>query len=70
MIGTVACRASSATVAVVLQKFSGSEATSSAPLYGQLMAAALISGIPVVALYLVFQRYLISGLSAGSLSGT
>lgn len=70
VFASVFTNASSATVAVVLQQFAGSQATSSAPLYGQLMAAALISGIPVVALYLAFQRYLISGLSAGSLAGT
>ena len=34
------------------------------------MAAALVSAIPVVALYLAFQRYLVHGLSAGALSGT
>jgi ABC-type maltose transport system permease subunit len=34
------------------------------------MAAALVSAIPVVALYLAFQRYLVHGLAAGALSGT
>jgi ABC-type glycerol-3-phosphate transport system permease component len=40
------------------------------PLYGDLMAAALVSAIPVVILYLGFQRYLVHGLAAGALSGT
>ena len=35
------------------------------PVYGQLMAAALVCAVPVVALYLAFQRYLVGGLTAG-----
>jgi multiple sugar transport system permease protein len=33
--------------------------------YGQLMAASLLCAAPVVLLYLVFQRYLVDGLTAG-----
>jgi multiple sugar transport system permease protein len=29
------------------------------------MAAALVCAVPVVALYLAFQRYLVGGLTAG-----
>src|SRR5256885_1041154 len=39
------------------------------PLYGQLMGAAVVSAIPVVILYMVFQRYLIGGLTAGGVKG-
>jgi ABC-type glycerol-3-phosphate transport system permease component len=57
------------TVAVQLQAFSSSQEGGALPLYGQLMSAALISGLPVVILYMVFQKYLIGGLTAGSVKG-
>jgi len=59
------------TVAITLQQFGldQSETFGAQPLYGDLMAAALVSSIPVVVLYLAFQRYLTAGLAAGALSG-
>jgi trehalose/maltose transport system permease protein len=53
------------TAAVALQVFGATQEGGAIPVYGQLMAAALICALPVVVLYLVFQRYLISGLTAG-----
>lgn len=70
VFASVLTNGTSSTIAVVLQQFAGSQDTGATPLYGQLMAAALVSALPVVVLYLVFQRYLVSGLGAGSLSGT
>jgi ABC-type glycerol-3-phosphate transport system permease component len=60
------------TVAIALQRFgqAQSESFGAQPLYGDLMAAALVSAVPVVVLYLAFQRYLVHGLAAGALSGT
>jgi multiple sugar transport system permease protein len=60
------------TIAVVLEQFglAQSEGFGAQPLYGDLMAAALVSALPVVVLYLSFQRYLVHGLAAGALSGT
>ena len=60
------------TVAITLQEFglAQSETFGAQPLYGDLMAAALVSSVPVVVLYLAFQRYLVHGLAAGALSGT
>ena len=60
------------TVAITLQQFGEAqgESVGAQPLYGDLMAAALVSAIPVVVLYLGFQRYLVHGLAAGALSGT
>jgi multiple sugar transport system permease protein len=60
------------TVAITLQQFglAQSESTGAQPLYGDLMAAALVSALPVVILYLAFQRYLVSGVAAGALNGT
>jgi ABC-type glycerol-3-phosphate transport system permease component len=57
------------TLAVQLQAFSSSQEGGALPLYGQLMGAAVVSAIPVVILYMVFQRYLIGGLTAGGVKG-
>ncbi|GHO78853.1 ABC transporter permease [Ktedonobacter sp. SOSP1-85] len=57
------------TVGVQLQAFSAAQEGGALPLYGQLMSAALMSGLPVVILYLIFQKYLIGGLTAGSVKG-
>lgn len=57
------------TVAVQLQVFSASQEGGALPLYGQLMSAALVSSLPVVILYMVFQKYLIGGLTAGGVKG-
>jgi trehalose/maltose transport system permease protein len=53
------------TAAVSLQVFGATQEGGAIPVYGQLMAAALICALPVVVLYLAFQRYLVSGLTAG-----
>lgn len=57
------------TVGVQLQVFSAAQEGGALPLYGQLMSAALVSGLPVVILYMIFQKYLIGGLAAGSVKG-
>ena len=56
----------SRTAAVVLQVFGSTLEGGALPAYGQLMAASLILALPVVVLYLVFQRWLVGGLAAGS----
>ncbi|MFG1886074.1 carbohydrate ABC transporter permease [Micromonospora sp. NPDC049102] len=53
------------TAAVVLQVFGASQEGGAIPPYGQMMAAALVCATPVVTLYLAFQRYIVSGLTAG-----
>jgi multiple sugar transport system permease protein len=59
------------TVAITLQQFglAQGESAGAQPLYGDLMAAALVSAAPVVLLYLIFQRYLVSGVAAGAITG-
>ncbi|HEX7737602.1 MAG TPA: carbohydrate ABC transporter permease [Ktedonobacteraceae bacterium] len=57
------------TVSVQLQVFSSAQEGGALPLYGQLMSAALVSSLPVVVLYMVFQKYLIGGLTAGGVKG-
>jgi multiple sugar transport system permease protein len=53
------------TAAVALQVFGVTQEGGAIPLYGQMMAASLICAVPVVVLYLVFQRYLVGGLTSG-----
>ena len=53
------------TAAVALQVFGASKEGGALPVYWQMMAAALVCAAPVVVLYLVFQRYLVGGLTAG-----
>ena len=43
--------------------------TNHGPQWGPLMAGATITGLPVVAFFLVLQRYLVGGLTAGSVKG-
>jgi multiple sugar transport system permease protein len=57
------------TLAVELQTFSAAHQGGSLPLYGQMMGASVVSALPVVILYMVFQRYLIGGLTAGGVKG-
>ena len=57
------------TLAVQLQAFSSAQEGGALPLYGQLMGAAVVSALPVVILYMVFQRYLVGGLTAGGVKG-
>lgn len=57
------------TLSIVMQSFADTQGNATAPLYGNLMAAAVVSALPVVALYLTFQRYLVRGLSAGAMTG-
>jgi trehalose/maltose transport system permease protein len=54
------------TVAVALEVFGATQEGGAIPVYGQMMAASIICAVPVVVLYLVFQRYLVGGLTAGS----
>jgi multiple sugar transport system permease protein len=53
------------TAAVALQVFGATQEGGAIPVYGQLMAAALVCAVPVVVLYLIFQRYLVGGLTTG-----
>jgi len=52
-----------------MQRFASTADVDSLPIYGELMAAAVVSSVPVVVIYLFFQRYLVHGLAAGSATG-
>jgi len=53
------------TAGVALQAFTSSEEGGALPVYAQMMAASLVCAVPVVVLYMIFQRYLVGGLTAG-----
>ncbi len=65
LFASVMTNSDSRTAAVALQVFGATQEGGAIPVYGQMMAAALVCALPVVVLYLIFQRYLISGLTAG-----
>lgn len=58
------------TVAVGLQEYVISAGSSGgAVLWNELMAAALVSAVPAVVFFLVAQRYIVRGLTAGAVRG-
>lgn len=66
LFASVMTNSDTETVSIALNIFSASQAGGSLPLYGQLMAASLICAAPVVILYLCLQRWLVGGLTTGS----
>lgn len=67
LFASVLTRGPTQTLAVMLQAFSSSQAGLSLPLYGDLMAAAVLSAVPVVVVYMLVQRYLVSGALLGGI---
>jgi ABC-type glycerol-3-phosphate transport system permease component len=65
LFASVLTRPETHTAAVALQIFGSAQEGGALPVYSQMMAAALICAAPVVILYLLFQRYLVGGLTAG-----
>src|SRR4051812_47829873 len=65
LFASVLTRPETHTAAVALQVFGSSQEGGALPVYSQMMAAALVCAAPVVLLYIVFQRYLVGGLTAG-----
>jgi ABC-type glycerol-3-phosphate transport system permease component len=66
LFASVMTRPETHTAAVALQVFGASMEGGAIPVYSQMMAASLVCAAPVVILYFVFQRYLVGGLTAGS----
>jgi multiple sugar transport system permease protein len=66
MFASVMTTPDTRTVAVALQVFGSAQEGGGIPLYGQMMASSLICAVPVVLLFLIFQRQLVSGLTSGS----
>ncbi len=69
LFASVLTHPESRTAAVMLQVFGQAAEGGALPLYGQLMGASVICSLPVVGLYLFFQRYLVSGLTSGGVKG-
>jgi multiple sugar transport system permease protein len=67
LFASVLTKPSTQTTAVVLQVFGAAQDGGTLPLYGQLMASAIVCAAPVVLLYLLCQRFLIGGMTAGGL---
>jgi multiple sugar transport system permease protein len=65
LFASVLTRPETHTAAVALQIFGSAQEGGALPVYSQMMAAALICAAPVVIIYLLFQRYLVGGLTAG-----
>jgi multiple sugar transport system permease protein len=65
LFASVLTRPETQTAAVALQVFGTSQEGGALPVYSQVMAAALVTAAPVVLLYMLFQRYLVGGLTAG-----
>ena len=65
LFASVLTRPETHTAAVALQIFGTTQEGGALPIYSQVMAAALVCAAPVVLLYMVFQRYLVGGLTAG-----
>jgi trehalose/maltose transport system permease protein len=66
LFASVLTRSGNQTLAIAMNQFANTSAGSGIPLYGQLMAAGVVSSLPVVLLYLLFQRRMVQGLSAGA----
>ena len=65
LFASVLTRPDTKTAAVALQTFGATQEGGALPVYSQVMAAALVCAAPVVLLYIIFQRYLVGGLTAG-----
>ena len=67
MFASVLTNDETRTLAADLKLFTLAQSQDAAPQYGQLMAAGSFMSVPVVVVYLVLQRYLVGGLTAGAL---
>lgn len=54
------------TIGVGLQNY---VAENTLPLWNQLMAASIVSAVPAVVLFMIVQRWIVTGLAGGSLKG-
>ena len=57
------------TVPLAITSFVGESGSSFQQPWGTIMAATIIVTVPLVALVLVFQRYILAGLTAGAVKG-
>ncbi len=69
LFASVLTNSASQTVAVGLQTYISTGESGGTVFWGQLMAASLTSGVPVVIIFMFFQRYIIGGLANGAVKG-
>ncbi|MCL6632271.1 MAG: carbohydrate ABC transporter permease [Alicyclobacillus herbarius] len=69
LFASVLTSAQTHTVAVSLQAYVSSGESGGDVYWGQLMAASLASGLPVMVIFLIFQKYIIGGLASGAVKG-
>lgn len=69
LIATVISGPGTHTVTVALQSFLTTQQTGEIPAYGVLMAASIVSALPVVILYLSLQRFIVAGMTGGAVKG-
>ncbi|WP_281758818.1 carbohydrate ABC transporter permease [Alicyclobacillus hesperidum] len=69
LFASVLTTPSTQTVAVGLQSYVATGESGGTVFWGQLMAASLTSGIPVVIIFLFLQRFIIGGLAHGAVKG-
>lgn len=69
LFASVLTTPSSQTVAVGLETYISTGESGGSVYWGQLMAASLTSGVPVVIIFMFFQKYIIGGLANGAVKG-
>jgi multiple sugar transport system permease protein len=69
VVATVLTGPSSQTVAVALNSFLQVQEGGAVPAYGALMAASIVSALPVVIIFVALQRFFISGLTGSASKG-
>lgn len=69
LFASVLTKGDTRTVGIGMQLFVSTAAEGGLPQWNNLMAAGIITSIPAVVLFLLIQRYLVNGLTAGAVKG-
>lgn len=69
LFASVLTTSATRTVAVGLQEYIAGGESGGSIYWNQLIGASLISSLPIIVLFLVFQRFITGGLTAGAIKG-
>lgn len=70
LVATILTSPSSQTVTVALNAFLNvQESSTTVPAYGMLLAASVVSALPVVVIFLSLQRFFVAGLAGSAMKG-
>jgi multiple sugar transport system permease protein len=70
LVATILTGPSSQTVTVALNTFLNvQESSTTVPAYGMLLAASVVSALPVVVIFLGMQRFFVAGLAGSAMKG-